>query len=95
MLTRKSKCLNVSRGWIRKNVPIADCVRRACYFNALVVGKNNAMAFPDLCRWCGACRIVCPHDALVSGKRQIGTIYQSQIGRSIFDGQHCRQAQAE
>lgn len=51
---------------------------KACYFNALVVGKKNAMAFPELCRWCGACQIVCPHDALVVGRRTIGTIYRGR-----------------
>lgn len=53
---------------------------KACYFNALVVGKKNAMAFPELCRWCGACQIVCPHNALIVGQRPIGTVYQGQIG---------------
>ena len=54
---------------------------RACYFNALVVGKKNAMAFPELCRWCGACQIVCPHDALIVGRRSIGTIYHGRSGK--------------
>jgi MinD superfamily P-loop ATPase len=53
---------------------------KACYFNALIVGKQNAMAFPELCRWCGACQIVCPNDALIVGQRPIGTIYQGRIG---------------
>ncbi len=52
---------------------------QACYFNALIVGKNNAMAFPELCRWCGACQVVCPHDALRVGQRTIGTTYQDTI----------------
>lgn len=51
-----------------------------CFFNAIVVGKKNAMVFPELCRWCGACQIVCPQDALVTGQRSIGTIYNGKIG---------------
>ena len=50
-----------------------------CFFNAIVVGKNNAMVFSELCRWCGACKIVCPNDALLSSKRSIGTIYNSKV----------------
>ncbi len=53
---------------------------KACYFNAIVVGKKNAMTFPELCRWCGACRIVCPHDALLVSERPIGTVYRGQAG---------------
>jgi MinD superfamily P-loop ATPase len=52
------------------------CVK-ACWFNALIIGKNAAMAFPELCRWCGACRAICPTDALTVGQRQIGTVYQA------------------
>ena len=53
---------------------------KACYFNAIVVGKKNAMVFPELCRWCGACEIVCPNEALLVGKRRIGTTYQGNVG---------------
>lgn len=53
---------------------------KACYFNALIVGKQNGMAFPELCRWCGACQIVCPNDALIVGQRPIGTVFQGRIG---------------
>ncbi len=56
------------------------CVK-VCYFNAIVVGKKNAMAFPELCRWCGACEIVCPQDALIVGERSIGSVYRGQVGR--------------
>lgn len=54
---------------------------KACYFNALIVGKNNAMAFSELCRWCGACRLVCPQDALLIGRRTIGTVYEGTCGK--------------
>lgn len=52
---------------------------KACYFNALIVGKNNAMAFSELCRWCGACRLACPNDALLVSKRTIGTVYRGSV----------------
>jgi MinD superfamily P-loop ATPase len=50
---------------------------KACYFNALIVGKKTAMAFPELCRWCGACQAVCPTGALTVGRRTIGTVYHA------------------
>lgn len=53
---------------------------KVCYFNAMVIGKKNAMVFPELCRWCGACQIVCPNDALLVGKRPIGTTCQGNVG---------------
>lgn len=53
---------------------------KTCYFNALIVGKNTAMAFPELCRWCGACRAVCPADALTVGERNIGTAFNADSG---------------
>ncbi len=53
---------------------------KACYFNALLVGKKTTMAFSELCRWCGACRIVCPHNALLVSRRPIGTVYQGRCG---------------
>lgn len=53
---------------------------RACYFNALAVGRKNAIAFAELCRWCGACLRVCPADALIVGRRVVGTTYRGQAG---------------
>lgn len=65
----------------RKKCTYCGLCAKVCYFNAIVVGKNNAMAFPELCRWCGACEIVCPQDALIVGKRSIGTVYRGQVGK--------------
>jgi MinD superfamily P-loop ATPase len=53
---------------------------KVCYFNALIVGKKNAMAFPELCRWCGACQAVCPADALTISQRTIGTVFRAESG---------------
>ena len=39
------------------------------------------MAFPQLCRWCGACQVVCPRDALLVSKRPIGMVYQGRSGK--------------
>jgi MinD superfamily P-loop ATPase len=54
---------------------------KACYFNAIVVGKKTAMTFPELCRWCGSCQIVCPNDAIIIGQRKIGDLYSGKVGQ--------------
>ena len=54
---------------------------KACYFNAIVVGKKTAMTFPELCRWCGSCQIVCPNDAIRIGQRKIGDLYSGKVGQ--------------
>jgi len=54
---------------------------KACYFNAIVVGKESAMTFPELCRWCGSCQIVCPNDAIKVGRRRIGDLYSGRVGQ--------------
>lgn len=60
-----------------------QCVK-ACYFNALAVGKKTAITFPELCRWCGACVQVCPADALVVGQRTIGVTFRGQSGNIVL-----------
>ena len=68
------------KGWTRINVPIAGFAQRSVISMLSSSAKKNAMAFPELCRWCGACQIVCPHDALIVGQRTIGTVYQGRVG---------------
>lgn len=45
---------------------------KACFMNAIIVGRENAMVFPELCRYCGSCEVVCKQQALVKGSRIIG-----------------------
>ena len=51
-----------------------QCAKQ-CYFNAIAIGKKNAMVFSELCRWCGSCQIVCPQDAIITGARKIGDLF--------------------
>jgi len=45
-----------------------------CKYHALFVAPKNIMVFPELCHSCGGCSLVCPRNAIVEEKKQIGTI---------------------
>ena len=47
---------------------------RACHYNAIAVVKNKVLIFNELCHACGACKIVCPVDAIVEKQKKIGTL---------------------
>lgn len=57
---------------------------RVCYFNALAVGKKNAIVFSELCRWCRVCLEVCPRNALTVGRRKVGTTFQGYSGKTVL-----------
>ena len=52
----------------------------ACNYNAIAVVKDKVLFFPELCHTCGACKIVCPVDAIVEKNRKIGTIKHGKSG---------------
>jgi MinD superfamily P-loop ATPase len=45
-----------------------------CQYNALFVGSDRVLVFPDLCHNCGGCTIVCPKEAISEDQHQIGTL---------------------
>lgn len=45
-----------------------------CEFNALFVGEEEVLFFPELCHSCGGCSIACPREAITEKKRRIGTL---------------------
>ena len=45
-----------------------------CQYNALFVGSNKVMVFPDLCHSCGGCVLVCPAEAISEEQHRIGTL---------------------
>jgi MinD superfamily P-loop ATPase len=59
-----------------------DC-SEFCAYNAITVLPEVWLLTPELCKDCGGCYIVCPEDALVREKRQIGHIYSGFAGRSV------------
>jgi MinD superfamily P-loop ATPase len=70
------------------SIPIVNeelCIRCGkcadfCQYNALFVGSNEVMVFPDLCHSCGGCALVCPAEAISEVQYRIGTLKLGSIG---------------
>jgi MinD superfamily P-loop ATPase len=45
-----------------------------CQYNALFVGTDKVLVFPDLCHSCGGCALVCPAEAISEEPHRIGTL---------------------
>jgi MinD superfamily P-loop ATPase len=45
-----------------------------CQYNALFVGSDKVLVFPDLCHSCGGCALVCPKEAISENQHKIGTL---------------------
>jgi MinD superfamily P-loop ATPase len=45
-----------------------------CEYNALFVGNQKVLVFPELCHSCGGCLMVCPKKAIGEEKREIGLV---------------------
>ena len=54
-----------------------------CNYNAIAVLKDRAMFFPELCHVCGACTLVCPHDAIIEEQRLIGWLHSGRAGEIV------------
>jgi len=51
-----------------------------CQYNALFVGTDGVLVFPDLCHSCGGCMLVCPAEAISEEPRRIGTLKHGVTG---------------
>jgi MinD superfamily P-loop ATPase len=51
-----------------------------CQYNALFVGSNEVLVFPDLCHNCGGCTLVCPEAAIDEMPHKIGTLKLGTTG---------------
>ena len=49
------------------------CVQE-CRFKALIWMVSSVLVFPELCHSCGLCSYICPADAVLQSKREIGTL---------------------
>jgi len=47
---------------------------QVCAFHALAVFPDWVVTFPNLCHGCGACRIMCPRNAIIERERTIGLV---------------------
>jgi len=57
---------------------------RICQFSAIVcLGETPAMTFPELCKGCGGCLLVCDDGAISEGVRTLGVI---EKGRAAAPG---------
>ena len=51
-----------------------------CQYNALFVGTDDVLVFPDLCHSCGGCVLVCPAEAIKEEPHRIGTLKHASAG---------------
>jgi len=59
----------------------------ACTYNAVIVIKDKALFFPELCHACGYCAYVCPEQAIKEEPHTVGSV-QSGTGKSGFPEAH-------
>ncbi len=45
-----------------------------CQYNAIFVGLDKVLIFPELCHSCGGCTLVCPRNAISEENHKIGTL---------------------
>ncbi len=45
-----------------------------CQFKAITIMGETLLVFPEMCHGCGGCLEVCPENALLPGKRELGEI---------------------
>lgn len=55
-----------------------------CRFNALTLIGSKVLVFPELCHSCKGCKIVCPEQAVIPGKRELGTVSTGWSGDLQF-----------
>jgi MinD superfamily P-loop ATPase len=48
--------------------------QRVCAFHALLCLQDSVMVFPELCKGCRGCVLLCPEGAVTDGRREVGTV---------------------
>lgn len=77
---------------VRVTVPQVDmnkCTRcrkcaQICRFRAIAVAGKAVVIFPELCHSCGGCFEVCPEDALIEAKRELGQVDSGHADELAF-----------
>lgn len=64
--------------------PCSGCgaCQEFCAYNAIITTGNGVLVFSELCHSCGGCLLVCEEQALVEGRREIGTM---TTGRAVLE----------
>ncbi|MDT8322817.1 MAG: ATP-binding protein [Bacteroidota bacterium] len=61
--------------------------QRVCAFHALLCLKDTMMLFPELCKGCRGCVLLCPEAAAMDGHRAVGIVETRQeAGLCLFTG---------
>lgn len=55
-----------------------------CEFKAIAVIKGKVLIFQELCHSCGACKLLCPENAITEIPREIGVIEKGRAGNIPF-----------
>ncbi|RLI51296.1 MAG: (4Fe-4S)-binding protein [Candidatus Thorarchaeota archaeon] len=59
-----------------------------CQFNAIFVGKNGVIVYPELCHSCGGCALVCPENAIAEVGHTVGQVHITEAnGRRVVYGE--------
>lgn len=59
------------------------CIQ-VCHFNALVLVKEKVLVFPELCKGCGGCSLLCPQKAISEVGHPIGVVEKGKAGEIEF-----------
>jgi MinD superfamily P-loop ATPase len=51
-----------------------------CQYNAIFVGSEKVLIFPEICTSCGGCVLVCPKKAISEEERRIGAVKSGVVG---------------
>jgi len=65
------------------NEKLCDCCGKCaefCQYNAIFVGSEKVLVFPELCHSCGGCILICPRKAITEEKHRIGTLKLGSAG---------------
>jgi len=72
---KQTYLVTVSVPWVSKEL-CDHCGKCGdfCQYNALFIGSDKVLVFPELCHSCGGCLLICPRKAISEAKHRVGTV---------------------